>query len=559
MAEARRHAFADVKLKKVNRSFGSQFSAKIWNRSSLKLKKSYSVEAPAANGSETGGNKTDQNNSNTDVINLDPVNKTDAKETNEVSAKTTDLGAGKSNGVAKAGERKVNIKDSGNAVGGLTKQETGLVENANETKGGSTKSALVDEIQIESRDEKCNTIADKELERPSKAQEPMKDKDNGSVTTEKSYRQKSEDNLKDMRKDSFPTNASTQELFITEDRDSIKNLKSINGKTENTDNKTSDKNKVNYSKRKNVKKEDLGSQKKSGIIPRRENTKKRDNESETCKPDMDLTTKDSKGSLNSKKHLSENDMHGSVNLSAHGSVLDILRDTSCTSIEESSEDMLNIPTPGVRLYISETDSENESTMEAVSLSFDKRCESKIDSDKGSCENIELKIDESSDDVKGVLRTAEKENEVESSLTDNGSRSEISSEVTGVESENLDVDASDSNNVEFDINSDDDDVNVEVVIELDKSSAEDEEVKTIMESCEELDRGYLRAVSVGTGLADRSQSQIETGYSRRAKGDRNYEEIERKRSRSIDNSALTHFDFARYGISVGQRMPHGNWS
>lgn len=552
MAEARRHAFADVKLKKVNRSFGSQFSAKIWNRSSLKLKKSYSVEAPAANGSESVGNKTDQNSSNTDVIHLDPVNKTDAKETNEVHAKTTE----KSNCVAKAEERKVNIKDSGNAVGGLTKEDTGFVENVNETKGGSTEAASADEIQIERRGEKFKTIKDKELEMSTEAQKPMKDKDNGSVTTVKPYRQKSEENLKDMRNDSFPVNANTKELFIAEDEDSVKNLKSINGKTGSTDHKTSDKNKGNYNKKNNAKKEDLGSQKKSG-----ENTKKRDTESETCKLEVDLKTKDSKGSLNSKKHLSEKDMHGSVNLSPHGSVLDILRDTSCTSIEEetSSEDMLHIPTPGVRLYISETDSEDESSVQAVSLSFDKKYEGKIDSDKGSCENIELKIDESTDDVKGVLKEAEKENEVESSLTDNGSRSEISSEVTGVESENLEVDASDSNNVEFDINSDDDDVNVEVVIELDKSSAEDEEVKTIMESCEELDRGYLRAVSVGTGLVDRSQSHIETGYSRRAKGDRNYEEIERKRSRSIDNSALTHFDFARYGISVGQRMPHGNWS
>lgn len=235
-----------------------------------------------------------------------------------------------------------------------------------------------------------------------------------------------------------------------------------------------------------------------------------------------------------------------VSLSRPQSVLDLLRNTSCTSIEEEPFD--EPEHDGIKLYISETDSEDESRHPELIIEIDKP-----DSNKKNTDEEKLIKPVDSQPGKWYIKTQddleEKDGTVEIvtiDFDDNGKVSEGVSVLTTAET------SSDVGEIEYD--STDEDIKVEVTIELDKSSAEDEEVKTIMESCEELDKGYLRAASVG--VVERPQSENEGRY-KRSKGERNYEEIERKRSRSIDNAALSHFDFARYGISIGNRMPYGN--
>lgn len=91
------------------------------------------------------------------------------------------------------------------------------------------------------------------------------------------------------------------------------------------------------------------------------------------------------------------------------------------------------------------------------------------------------------------------------------------------------------------------IGIEITLHVDDSSPEDEEVKTIMESCEELDQNTI---------------STKPKRMRKLRDKRKYEEIQhRKRSRSVDNGhlyAAQNFDFSKYGISIGSGIPHGKY-
>ena len=274
-------------------------------------------------------------------------------------------------------------------------------------------------------------------------------------------------------------------------------------------------------------------------------------------------------SLNSS--LSSGSALERVSLSRSQSVIDFLRNSSFTSIEE--EPYEESKHTGIKLYISESDSEDESHYSELKVDAER---DKFDTSDGFPvlpKKTYLDDDRKPDNTQiGKWYLDSRDSSVEKEHIDiRKAKAETGNDLKYIK-DNLDsswrknipldqaaatvqpYDVVELDNAKY-MNEGNDNVKVEVTIEVDESSIEDEEVKTIMESCEELDKGYLRAAS--TGMLERPQSENEGRYFRRMRREGNYEEIGRKRSRSIDNAALQHFDFARYGISVGHRMPAGN--
>jgi hypothetical protein len=91
-----------------------------------------------------------------------------------------------------------------------------------------------------------------------------------------------------------------------------------------------------------------------------------------------------------------------------------------------------------------------------------------------------------------------------------------------------------------------DIDITITMAATDSSMDDEEVKTILESCDELDK----------------KQKERSKRTRKLRKPRKYEEINmcRKRSKSIDNGNLHcghNIDFTKYGISIGSGLPNGN--
>ncbi|XP_060580205.1 uncharacterized protein LOC132736992 [Ruditapes philippinarum] len=89
-----------------------------------------------------------------------------------------------------------------------------------------------------------------------------------------------------------------------------------------------------------------------------------------------------------------------------------------------------------------------------------------------------------------------------------------------------------------------DIDITITMAATDSSMDDEEVKTILESCDELDK----------------KQKERSKRTRKLRKPRKYEEINmcRKRSKSIDNGNLHcghNIDFTKYGISVGSGLPN----
>lgn len=93
-----------------------------------------------------------------------------------------------------------------------------------------------------------------------------------------------------------------------------------------------------------------------------------------------------------------------------------------------------------------------------------------------------------------------------------------------------------------------DIDIKITMDRTDSLQEDEEVKTIMETCDELEvLSLIQKVKHTPRVRKKS---------------RRYEEIraERKRSKSFDNGTrqcVQNFNFMKYGISVGSGIPNGN--
>lgn len=115
-------------------------------------------------------------------------------------------------------------------------------------------------------------------------------------------------------------------------------------------------------------------------------------------------------------------------------------------------------------------------------------------------------------------------------------------------------------------------------DVDNCSPEDDEVGEILDACSVCHKSHnFRSLDRSSGSRARSgrvSSRSDSGVcDRRA---HQSTQASRRRSRSIDYSALSrgcqsnvdfpafsrgwthHADFARYGISVGSSIPHGNW-